>query len=50
MRGSGALEAVEQRIAADAAAVAAMVDGAPVEQRVRDELREILVGCAERAR
>ena len=50
MRGTGALGAVEQRIADGAAAVRRLIAEAPVEQPVRDGLLEILGRCAERTR
>ncbi|GEK80032.1 polyprenyl synthetase family protein [Agrococcus baldri] len=50
MRGSGALAAVEQRIAEATAAVRSMIDDAPVEQATRDGLVELLERCAERER
>lgn len=50
MRGSGALEAVERRIAEAVDAVRAMIAGAPVEQPARDGLAELLERCAERER
>ncbi|WP_413317770.1 polyprenyl synthetase family protein [Agrococcus sp. 1P02AA] len=50
MRGSGALAAVEQRIADGCAEVRELIAVAPVEQRLRDDLLDILSRCAERAR
>ena len=50
MRASGALDAVERRIADGAAQVREMLVAAPVEARVRTELEAILVRCAERRR
>ncbi|WP_306231663.1 polyprenyl synthetase family protein [Agrococcus beijingensis] len=50
MRASGALDAVEQRIAAEAAEARAMIAEAPVEERLRTELLAMLERCAERSR
>lgn len=50
MRGSGALDEVERRIARGADEVRALLAAAPVEQPVRDDLLQILTGCVERGR
>ncbi|WP_404312362.1 polyprenyl synthetase family protein [Agrococcus terreus] len=50
LRGTGALAALEARIAEGAAALRATIAEAPVEQALRDELLTILTRCVERAR
>nr|WP_277603962.1 polyprenyl synthetase family protein [Agrococcus sp. ARC_14] len=50
MRGTGALAAVEQRIADGAAAVRELIAAAPIEQAACDDLLDILGRCAERSR
>lgn len=50
MRGSGALDAVERRIADETAAVRALIADAPIEPVARERLAALLERCAERAR
>jgi geranylgeranyl pyrophosphate synthase len=50
IRGTGALEAVERRIADAVDAVRAMIAELPIEQLARDQLADLLERCAERER